>query len=109
MHIRIENLDVPPLAVSGSSKSVLSSLLDSGLDWMHACGGKGRCSTCKVRVISGSSNLTPLSPVEISYREQNELREDERLTCQTRLLGDVTFIVPTEVKLPHVHYLDDSQ
>lgn len=87
-----------------SQKSLLKHFQDLRLDWMHACGGKGRCTTCKVVVISGMENLSALTPAEIRYRNLNALAESERLSCQVRPLGDVNIRVPDEYKLPHIAY-----
>lgn len=54
------------------------------------CGGRARCSTCRVRVLSGQENLAPPSE-----REQQVLRRvgappNVRLACQIYPTGDVT-------------------
>jgi ferredoxin, 2Fe-2S len=85
-------------------KSLLKHFHDSRLDWMHACGGKGRCTTCKFIVLKGSENLTHVTSAEQRYREMHALKEDERLSCQARPLGDITILAPEEYMLPHVNY-----
>lgn len=107
--IHIKNLNNKELDLSGCGTSLLHCLLAQGLDWMHECGGKGRCTSCKVKVLSGMDNFTPVSPAETRYREQHLLRIDERLTCQVRLRGDAVVQVPDEGKLPHQVYSDDQQ
>lgn len=52
----------------------------------HVCGGDGACGTCRVEVITGWNALSPQTPDEI-YKE---LEEPHRLSCQSRLEGDVT-------------------
>lgn len=50
-------------------------------------------------------NLSSVTPAELRYRQQGLLHTDERLCCQTRILGgDVTLTVPEEYKLPHIDY-----
>lgn len=49
-------------------------------------------------------NLTPRTRPEEQYAKLNKLREDERLTCQTIPIGDVTIEVPKETQLPHLTY-----
>ncbi|HVO51765.1 MAG TPA: 2Fe-2S iron-sulfur cluster-binding protein [Thermoanaerobaculia bacterium] len=51
----------------------------------RVCGGGGTCSTCRVEVVAGAENLSPLEENEIAY----ELGENVRLACQARILGDV--------------------
>ncbi len=81
-------------------------ILLGATDWMHACGAKGRCTTCKAKIISGLDNLSTRTAAEKQYLKLNKLREDERLTCQTHLTGDVTLKVPKETQLPHLTYTD---
>lgn len=102
--ILIKNLSNREIDLTTCSTSLLHCLLNQGLDWMHACGGKGRCTTCKVKVLSGIENFTPLSPAEIRYRSQNLLQTDERLTCQVRVKDNVVISVPLENQLPHIVY-----
>jgi ferredoxin, 2Fe-2S len=99
----IKNLDNRTVDIS-ENESLLKGLTMAGLDWMHACGGKGRCTTCKAQVVKGTENFTPPSPAELRYRLQGQLLENERLACQVRLRGDAVLCVPDECKLPHVPY-----
>ena len=86
------------------SKSLLGHLQDNRLDWMHACGGKGRCTTCKAVIIEGYENLLPLTVAEERYRSQSELGHNERLCCQAKISGDIVIAIPKENKLPHINY-----
>ncbi len=86
------------------AKPLLRQFHDNGLDWMHACGGKGRCTTCKVIVIEGHANFSSVTPAELRYRAMGALRENERLSCQCRVNGDITILVPEKYKLPHIDY-----
>jgi ferredoxin, 2Fe-2S len=106
--IVIANLSDTVLEVDNLSKSLLQHLHDHGLDWMHACGAKGRCTTCKAVIISGNENFQRLTKAELSYMELGALARNERLTCQTRITGDVVIAVPAESKLPHIQYSDDN-
>ena len=89
-----------------NSKSVLDILQEQGLDWMHACGAKGRCTTCKMAVITGMENISPESAVEQKYLEQGKLAQNERLTCQCHPTGDIIIRVPQSGKMPHLKYSD---
>ena len=92
-------LEVPP------GHSMLAALQGAGYDWLHACGGKGRCTTCRVRVEAGEEFLSPLAPAELRYQALGRLSADERLTCQARLVGgEVRARVPVPTQLPHVRY-----
>jgi len=85
-------------------KTVLAALQAAGQDWMHACGAKGRCTTCRMVVLEGAENLAPDTPAELRFRNNGRLKPNERLTCQTQLTGSVTCRVPEQTKLPHLRY-----
>lgn len=100
----IKNLNDKVVDLSSCSRSLLHCLLEYGLDWMHACGGKGRCTTCKVQIIEGLEQMSPLSHAERKYREQRLLNNDERLSCQLIVKGDIKLVVPNDSQLPHITY-----
>lgn len=87
-----------------SNKSLLKHIQDDYIDWMHACGGKGRCTTCRIHVLEGMENLSPFSAAELKFKNQGRLLENERLTCQSYAYGDILAEVPAECQLPHMHY-----
>ena len=99
----IDNLASKTIECPDKSKRLLDVLLEE-TDWMHACGAKGRCTTCKAKVLSGMENLGELSDAELRYIGLNKLQSDERLTCQVEVSGDVRILVPEEYKLPHLKY-----
>jgi len=102
--ITIQNLPGREIAVQDFSKSALIQFGLNQLDWMHACGGKGRCTTCRFRIIEGDNHITPLTKAEERYREQDLLQLNERLACQAIVLDDIVISVPDDCKLPHLHY-----
>ena len=104
--IVIKNLEKKTLEVQDFSKTLLQHVHENGLDWMYTCGGKGRCTTCKVIVVQGEQNLEPKTHAELRYESQGLLADRERLACQVRIKGDVGIEVPEEGKLPHVKYSD---
>ncbi|MEP2670086.1 MAG: 2Fe-2S iron-sulfur cluster-binding protein [Cyclobacteriaceae bacterium] len=104
--IVIENLDRKELEVNNSSKTVLSHLHEHYLDWMHACGAKGRCTTCKMEVVKGVENLNEFTDAEMRYINKGELGLNERLACQAKAYGDIIIRVPNSGKLPHLNYSD---
>lgn len=104
--IVIENWGQKKLISEDRDKSALAHFLENRLDWMHSCGGKGRCTTCKVIVTEGMSNLSEPTPAELNYRKIGALKDNERLSCQARVRGDITVRVPDAYKLPHISYED---
>ncbi|HEY0652518.1 MAG TPA: 2Fe-2S iron-sulfur cluster-binding protein [Chryseosolibacter sp.] len=102
--IVIENWKSKTLTINDTTVSLLKHFQNNRLDWMHSCGGKGRCTTCKVIVLEGHEHLSQATPAENRYRAMGALRANERLSCQVRVLGDVKVAVPEEYKLPHIEY-----
>jgi ferredoxin, 2Fe-2S len=102
--IVIANWAEKTLEVTDLSKTLLRHLHDNNLDWMHSCGGKGRCTTCKVIIINGTQNFQPFTAAEESYLRTGALGHSERLSCQTRITGDVVVAVPKEYQFPHIDY-----
>ena len=100
----VQNLGSLTVNVS-ASQTVLQAIQAIGLDWMHACGAKGRCTTCRVEIISGMENLSPETAPELKYREAGRLRKTERLTCQITVLQDELKVkLQNQVKLQHLKY-----
>ena len=50
----------------------------------QACGGKGECGTCRIRLLEGE--LTPITAPErdLVTRHRKRFRDNERLACQAR-------------------------
>jgi ferredoxin, 2Fe-2S len=108
IEILIENLDGRRIPVIPGTRPLLFHLQDHFIDWMHACGGKGKCTTCKVIIVHGAENAAPLTPAEHRYMRNGGLMQGERLACQMTFSGDVAIQVPQECKLPHIRYSDDK-
>jgi 2Fe-2S ferredoxin len=102
--IVIKNLSEKTLEVQDFSKTLLQHVQQNGLDWMHACGGKGRCTTCKTIIVEGAENLEAQTPAELKYKNSGLLADNERLSCQVKIKGNVSVLVPEEGKLPHMKY-----
>jgi|SRR6516162_833135 adenylate cyclase len=70
-----------------AGQRLLDAILSAGIDHHHICGGNGFCTSCRVEVLEGSQNLTPVSAVE-----RDRLGRDAgalRLACQARINGPV--------------------
>ena len=106
--LTILNLPGALLIEVSTVQTLLAALQGAGFDWLHACGAKGRCTTCRMQVTDGMEYLTSLTAAELRYRAASRLRDDERLTCQARLpAGQVRGRVPEATQLPHVRYEDE--
>jgi len=82
--LTIQGLPTPPLEVPAGT-TVLAAIHAAGHDWWHACGAKGRCTTCRVRVLAGAEYLAPPTEPELRYRAVGRLAPAERLACQARV------------------------
>jgi adenylate cyclase len=72
------------------------------------CGGRGRCSTCRVRVDSGLELLPPASIDEQQVLRRVGAPPNVRLACQIRPLSDVvvTPLLPPMLHPSEVHALE---
>jgi 2Fe-2S ferredoxin len=105
--IVIQNLANFRIESEHTEGKVIDLIHQSGTDWMHACGKKGRCTTCKMIVVEGMENLSPPTDRELLYRSQNRLRANERLSCQSSLLSGELVIRVAEInKFPHLLYTE---
>jgi len=69
--------------------SVLEASRWAGIPHASACGGRGRCSTCRVRVIAGADALPPPPPAEQVTLARIAAAADVRLACQIRPTADI--------------------
>ena len=104
--IIIRNLNNKTLHYNNNSGNVLNIIHENFIDWMHACGANGRCTTCKMKVLAGAENLSDHSQAELKYKNLGKLIDNERLACQCEVTGDLEIMVPTESQLPHLKYTD---
>ena len=74
---------------------LLKAGLDAGLAVTHACGGQGKCSTCRVVVLEGLAHAPPRNDLERGIAERRRFAPEVRLSCQTPVAGDmlVRFLV----------------
>jgi CDGSH-type Zn-finger protein/ferredoxin/uncharacterized Fe-S cluster protein YjdI len=56
------------------------------------CGGRARCSTCRVRVVDGASRCPPPGPDERRTLERMRASPDVRLACQLRPDMDIAVV-----------------
>jgi uncharacterized 2Fe-2S/4Fe-4S cluster protein (DUF4445 family) len=59
-----------------------------------ACGAKATCGLCRVKVISGESHLSPMTDAEKKHLGNVYFITKMRLSCQTRVSGDVVIEIP---------------
>ncbi|MGH7827523.1 MAG: adenylate/guanylate cyclase domain-containing protein, partial [Candidatus Binatia bacterium] len=64
--------------------SVLEASRYAGIPHASVCGGRGRCSTCRVRVVGGFASLPPPDPAETRVLKRVGAPPNVRLACQLR-------------------------
>jgi adenylate cyclase len=70
--------------------SVLEASRWAGLAHASVCGGRGRCSTCKVRIVQGGQWLDAPGPVERLTLRRIAAPPTVRLACQLRPSADLS-------------------
>ncbi len=74
--------------------TLLAALYGNKIYIPSACGGKGSCGYCKVRVVRGGGTTLP---TELPYMSRTELRSNVRLACQVKIREDVDVLLPEEL------------
>jgi adenylate cyclase len=69
-------------------ESILGAALRAGIPHSHICGGKCRCSTCRVLILEGTEHCSERSPGEQAIAERMSFEPRVRLACQVRVAGD---------------------
>jgi adenylate cyclase len=74
--------------------SVLESSWRFNIPHASVCGGRGRCSTCRIRIIGDRGALPPPTPGETAVLERAGFGADlgVRLACQLRPQADLAFV-----------------
>jgi len=85
---REERGEVLVLAKKGDPKTLLDLALEAGIPCYHECGGRARCSTCRVRVVEGQG-LMPRTEREARFATRAGWGPEIRLSCQATVIGDV--------------------
>jgi uncharacterized 2Fe-2S/4Fe-4S cluster protein (DUF4445 family) len=83
---------------------LLSAARTLGVDVDSVCGGRGICGRCQVLIAegefakhgiqSGAASVSPVSEVETRYANRRGLIAGHRLSCSTKVQGDVVVDVP---------------
>ncbi len=87
-------------------QSVLEVIQSAGIDWRQDCGGKGKCVTCRFKIVDGFDSLIPETERELHYRKLKLLSYSERLACQAVVNGTIRIRIPKSCRLPHMKYVD---
>ena len=69
--------------------TLLEASILAGIPHASVCGGNGRCSTCRSRIIKGMENLPPPNVAEKQVLDRIGASPNVRLACQIRPHGNV--------------------
>ncbi|MBD3285030.1 2Fe-2S iron-sulfur cluster binding domain-containing protein [candidate division WOR-3 bacterium] len=81
------------LTVQGGG-SLLETLASQKIFIPSACGGRGTCAYCKVKVAEG---VGPILPTEEPYLDDTERKEGVRLACQVKVRQELKIAIPEEL------------
>jgi ferredoxin len=81
-----------------AEENLLSQLKKAGKKIKSSCGGCATCGDCVVVVKSGELNLSPQSFEELRLLGNVFHITKERLSCQTKITGDVTLDISSHDK-----------
>lgn len=79
--VRLPNGREYPIEPGGT---LLETLRSHGVPHASVCGGRARCTTCRVRVTEGLEALDPPSSLEAAALARIDAPESTRLACQIR-------------------------
>lgn len=72
-----------------SGSQLMQSLVDAGLPVASSCSGEGVCCKCLIKILEGKENLNVPSELESDLKEIHDFARNERVSCQTQVLGDI--------------------
>lgn len=71
--------------------TLLRAAQQAGRDIVATCGARGRCRSCRVKVVSGT--VPPAGLADRIQLGEDEVRERYRLACQTAAAEDLTVLI----------------
>lgn len=94
------------------SQTILDATLAAGINHIHACGGNGKCSTCRIAVEDGLRYCNGRNEKEQSIADKLNFPEQIRLACQTQISGDIQIkrMISDDIDMEIVNkqFADDS-
>lgn len=102
--ITLKSPDRPPMEFwTLAGKNLWDSIMTSGIVSPGACGGKGNCGQCKVKL---EGEIDEISDSERQHLLPEELRTGTRLACFCRVKGPLTvYLDPLALAIPDQAWL----
>jgi len=83
-----------------AGKTFLDAAHAAGVPMEATCGARGRCRSCRIKVISGE--VPPATMQDTVQLGHDQVRENFRLACQTKVIADSTIMaVPPKSEVGH--------
>jgi adenylate cyclase len=99
-------------AEAAAQETILRALLRRGIGQVHACGGKARCSTCRILVLEGLEHCSPRQSKEQRIAQRLHFPANIRLACQTKVSGPIKIrrliLDEEDVELSNLLVLEDQ-
>ena len=75
-------------------RDLLTTLRTNDIFLPSACGGRGTCAYCKVKILDGGG---PIGPTEHPLLSEQEIAENIRVSCQCKVRNDLCIEIPEEL------------
>ncbi|NET31462.1 MAG: 2Fe-2S iron-sulfur cluster binding domain-containing protein [Cyanothece sp. SIO1E1] len=77
------------VSVVKQEQNLLDAAVEHRIPHMQECGGHGKCTTCRVRIVDGIDNVSPRNELETHLASCRAWDSSVRLACQTKVHGPV--------------------
>ena len=72
-------------------RKLVLALEDNGVNILHQCGGRAKCTTCRVEIMSGEFCVETTTEKN-AFSKKGIIDDNLRLSCQVRVDSDVEII-----------------
>ncbi|MBQ3131307.1 MAG: DUF4445 domain-containing protein [Clostridia bacterium] len=80
------------ITIHAKGKTILETAREIGITIEAACGGRGKCGKCKIKLLNGQ--CSPLHQDERLLLTEEEIAEGYRLACRATPLSDAEIAIP---------------
>ena len=76
------------VSATAESCSILDTSIENKIPHLHECGGHGKCTTCRIRILEGMQYLNGKTQQELALSRARKWDPSIRLACQAYVKGD---------------------
>lgn len=92
--------------VSRDGQTLLDVARNVGVEVVTTCGGRGRCRSCRVKILKG--DVPPATDQDYTQLGQEEVSEQFRLACQTKVIAACSVLVaPPASEVGHQIFISE--